>query len=587
MLTFKVGGRSRIAAALAVSLGMVATAGAVTTGPAQSVPAPGDCASTFPVADVAPDQIVHGLTVERGTTPDDFTGEVIAVVHDGIGLGKDMVVVKLESDALTRAGGVWSGMSGSPVYAADDRLIGAVAYGLSFGPSMIAGVTPYEYMDDYMSPAAPAARVDVGRATASRIAAESAVTQSQAADGFSWLRTPKYFSGVPAYRLADARQAPPNGRARRYVTRNAATMGISPAAADATSADDSTLVAGGNLGATFAYGAITAGGVGTVTSVCAGRLVGFGHPMMFSGRTTLSMHPASAVLVHPETLGAPFKMGEIGDPVGTITDDRLTGISGVFGEPPATINVTSALSYLARSQSVTTHVSVPAASAEMTLYEQLANHDAVFDAVAGGSELQDWKITGTDHGAPFKISHKDRYVSASDIAFESPWDVADAVWALSRMPGVVVGDVTINGVLVDDNSTWRVTRIEQNRGGRWVPLDRRHPALAWAGGTLRVRALLESGAATRMVALGMPVPARSKGMSGLIAVGGGGSSWFNAGRASSVAQLKRGLSTMARNDAVEAQLMLEGRRGMLERRAGSAPADKVVQGQRLAGVIVR
>ena len=496
-------------------------------------------------------------------------------------------MVDLASPALTRAGGVWSGMSGSPVYDTNGDLIGAVAYGLSSGPSTIAGVTPYDYMDQYMPAAAPAARVDVGSVTASRIAAESTVTQREAALGFSRLRTPKYFSGIPAYRLADARQTPPNGRARTYVTRRASTLGISSAAADATAADESTLVAGGNLGATFAYGDITAGGVGTVTSVCAGHLVGFGHPMMFSGKTSLSMHPASAVLVHPESLGAPFKMAEIADPVGTITDDRLSGISGVFGEPPATINVTSTLSYLAQSRSGTTSVSVPQAGAEMTLYQQLANHDSVFDAIAGGSELQRWTITGTDSGVPFSITHRDRFTSDSDIAFESPWDVADAVWALSKMPGVVVADVTIKGDLVDDHSTWRVTKLEQNRGGRWFTLDRRHPAVGQAGGTLRVRALVENSTDATTVSVAIPVPTRAQGMSGVIFVGGGGSSWVNPGRTDSVPQLKKALSTMARNDAVEVQLLLEGRRGMFEGRDVSAPTDKVVRGQRLASVVVR
>ena len=51
MLPLKVRGRSRIAASLAASLGMVAAAGAVTTGPAQSVPPTGDCPTAFPVAD--------------------------------------------------------------------------------------------------------------------------------------------------------------------------------------------------------------------------------------------------------------------------------------------------------------------------------------------------------------------------------------------------------------------------------------------------------------------------------------------------------------------------------------------------------
>jgi hypothetical protein len=381
-----------------------------------------------------------------------------------------------------------------------------------------------------------------------------------------------------------ATQVPPHGKARPYVARNAK---VGAMVGGAAAADASTLVAGGNLGATFAYGDITSGGVGTVTSVCDGYLVGFGHPMMFSGPTTLSMHPAHALYVQEDPLGTPFKVANIAAPVGTITNDRMSGISGAIGDLPVTMDVTSTLSYLERTTELTSHVSLPGANAETTFYEQLVNHDRALDAIAGGSELQKWTITGTDHGAPFKVSRTDRFSSASDIAFESPWDVADAVWALSSMPEVVVEAVTIDGELIDDHSNWRVRQLAQNRGGRWFTLDRRHPAVAQAGGTLRVRARLENSTGATTVFLAMPVPTQARGSSGFLAVGGGGSSWFNAGKTDSVAQLKHALSTMARNDAVEGQLLLEGPRGLVERRDVSTPTDMVVLGMREAGVLVR
>jgi hypothetical protein len=589
MLHVKVRRRGRIVASLVASLGLAAAASAVTSEPAVSVPPEGDCPTAFAVADLVRDQPVEGLTVTQGTTPTEFGGTVIGVLHDGIAPGLDMIMMRLSSAEIDRVGGIWQGMSGSPVYTTGGELIGAVAYGLSWGPSPVAGITPYEEMNKYLAPAAPspARQIEVSDAEASRIAAESDVTQGQASSGFSRLRIPRTFSGVSGWRLErTATLAPPHGKARPYIVKNAGTVsGAGGAAADA-----STLVAGGNLGATFAYGDITAGGVGTVTSVCEGRLVGFGHPMMFSGRTTLSLHPADAVYVQEDSLGAPFKLANMGAPVGTIDQDRTAGISGVFGEglAPDTMDVTSNLSYPgAAPRSGTTHVSVPAANAEMTFYEQLANHDAVLESFAGGTELQRWTITGTEGGTPFTITHRDRFTSTSDIAFESPWDAADAVWALGRMPGVVVETVAIDGDIVDDTSTWRVTRLEQSRGGRWVTVDRRHPALGRAGGTLRVRARLESGSETRTVPLALAIPGRAGRTSGALFVGGGASDWFNAGKADSVTELKKGLSQTARNDALAAQLFLEGRHAVFEGNVVSDPTDKVVTGQRLAGLVVR
>ena len=70
-----------------------------------------------------------------------------------------MVMMQLTSPEIDSIGGIWEGMSGSPVYAADGSLIGAVAYTLSFGPTPIAGITPWEDMQAHAgTPAAPLAR---------------------------------------------------------------------------------------------------------------------------------------------------------------------------------------------------------------------------------------------------------------------------------------------------------------------------------------------------------------------------------------------------------------------------------------------
>ena len=91
----------------------------------------------------------HGLTVSRGTTVEQFDVTVLGVLDDGIAPGVDMILVETESPAITAAGGIWAGMSGSPVYAdaAPNKLIGAVAYGLSGGPSKIGGLAAAEDMN--------------------------------------------------------------------------------------------------------------------------------------------------------------------------------------------------------------------------------------------------------------------------------------------------------------------------------------------------------------------------------------------------------------------------------------------------------
>lgn len=116
------------------------SAALISSGPAHSAPDPA-CPPAFPTADLVADDPVTGLTVSKGEVPDAFSGKVLGVLDDGIAVGLDMIMVRLTSSEIDRVG-IWAGMSGSPVYAEDGRLIGAVSYGLSFGPSTVAGVTP-------------------------------------------------------------------------------------------------------------------------------------------------------------------------------------------------------------------------------------------------------------------------------------------------------------------------------------------------------------------------------------------------------------------------------------------------------------
>ena len=74
---------------------------------------------------------------------------MLGVLTDGIEPGVDMVMAKLTSPDDRRRGGIWEGMSGSPVYAADGSLIGAVSYTLAWAPTPIAGITPWEDMQQY------------------------------------------------------------------------------------------------------------------------------------------------------------------------------------------------------------------------------------------------------------------------------------------------------------------------------------------------------------------------------------------------------------------------------------------------------
>ena len=103
----------------AVALALVA---GLLTAPASAAPIPDatDCPGVLPTSSVTPGMTGQGLTVVRGATPQPFAVEVLGVLEDGIGAGRDMIIIEVSDlpgqHVISAGGGIWAGMSGSPVY---------------------------------------------------------------------------------------------------------------------------------------------------------------------------------------------------------------------------------------------------------------------------------------------------------------------------------------------------------------------------------------------------------------------------------------------------------------------------------------
>lgn len=590
--------RGRLLASLTTAALVAGTATTAGLGSSAQAAPVADCKAPYPIAGLTAGEPVTGLTVDQGVTPEPFTGEVIGVLDDGIAPGLDMVMVELDSPAIQAAGGIWQGMSGSPVYAGDGRLIGAVAYGLAYGPSPIAGVTPFENMDDYLGASARPGQVGVDRAAAKRIADASDVSSRQAQQGFEQLGVATGVSGIGASRLASLSPAE-----RAYFPKDSYAAGrVTPGAG---TADD--IVAGGNLAASYSYGDITVGGVGTATSVCNNKVVGFGHPMDFLGETSLSLHPASALYVQPDSLGAPFKVANFGLPVGTVNQDRSTGITGVFGTPPDGATITSDVSYAGRNRVGSSTVTASQAWAEVAFFQQVANHDRVVDAVRKGSENQTWTIKGSQGGTPFTFSRSDRFTSSYDISYDASFELADLVYLLSSVDGVDLDSVTVDGDVTDNAATYAVAGNEQLVKGQWTKVNNRNPATVRAGQKLELRVLLRgSDGTTAKVPYSFKIPKRAAGNRGQVFLTGG-NDFFSEdffydelGGARSLADIKGYIEGLVRNDQIAAQLYIGGgfpggeeecrgcrASGEIQRDATLAPVDKVVSGVKRLKIVVK
>ncbi len=549
--------RRGLVAGVAAS-GLLLGAAAVGAAPSPAAAAPPGCDQPFPAAELAPGQVLSGLTVVKGTEPVGFEGTVLGVLDDGIAAGIDMIMVDVEVPDIElpggdQAGGIWQGMSGSPLYAEDGRVVGAISYGLAWGPSPIAGVTPFGDMEEFLE-ADPAPRVPVPTAMARKIAASTDVSAAQAGRGMRELTVPLGVSGVSQRTLdflaGKAEQLAKRGIKRPYLKSASYRLARSSAAA---APDASAIVPGGNLATTAAYGDVTMGGVGTVTSVCGDRVVGFGHPAYSLGSTSLGLHPADAVYVQPDPAGAPFKLANISAPVGTIDDDRRAAIAGRLGALPEAIALTSAATLAGETVSGRTDVYVDDAAADAVYYQFFAAHEQLLDNDPMGSELLTWTITGTDPaGAPFTLRLTDRFAGAEAL-WDAAYGVADFAWGLSRLEGVEMRSIDLRAELVRDARTLDIARVEQHRNGSWTTVNNKTPIQVRAGRTIKLRVVITGpGGTKRFQKVSFAAPAAKYRGNTRVAVSSGGST-YNSTSFKNLTGAKKLVASTLRNDQVRVQ----------------------------------
>src|SRR5690606_9699599 len=295
----------------------------------------------MPLKDVKPGMKGYGLTVFEGTKPERFDVEVIDVLPN-FRPRQDLILVKTGHPRLEVAK-VVAGMSGSPIYL-DGKMVGAYAYGWTFGAEPVAGVTPIGNMlDDLARPlpkfihgwpirggdAARVARVAPG--SGARFAAAAAGYDLTAhrdqvrerlhataptVGGVARVSTPLLLGGMTpqAIDLASDLLSP---------------LGLEPLAAGGGSAElglvPDRYVDGGAIGIQLISGDTTATGLGTVTRVEGDLVSAFGHPMMNAGYTALPA-AVSRVLWFLASQQRSFKIGSPVRPLGALVNDRQASI---------------------------------------------------------------------------------------------------------------------------------------------------------------------------------------------------------------------------------------------------------------------
>jgi hypothetical protein len=306
----------------------------------------------LPAGELTPGMKGYGLSdLGDGKGVQRFEVEIVGLLKS-YAPKQDLILARVLGDTLEKTG-IIGGMSGSPIYV-DGKLIGALAYGWPFSRDPICGITPIQSMLDIRkAPAAPPVPIGGAATRASalvtafrdRAFAEpmAALVQplkpASAATGLSPLPLPVSLSGsiVPGKLFGDVAAA-----AGWLVAPSGASAPAAPGASASPSAG-SPLEPGSAVAAVLLSGDMVLSATGTVTWVDGNSLLAFGHPFLSMGPVDMPMARADILTVLPSVYRS-FKFSTTGAVLGSVSQDRSTGILGSFGDAPKMVPVTIRMS---------------------------------------------------------------------------------------------------------------------------------------------------------------------------------------------------------------------------------------------------
>jgi hypothetical protein len=312
-------------------------------------------ANILPLTDVKVGMKGTARTVFQGAQSEEFTVEILGVLPGAVGPKQDLIIGKLSGANVSRTS-VFAGMSGSPVFV-DGKIIGAISYSFPFSKEPICGITPIQQMvnifqqNQNLKPAGSQARaftmgelkglpgnngLDPSKETFKSFLATSDAGSPLAAlmgQQFMPIATPLTFSGMS--------QATLSAFAPQLMAVGLMPVMAAGGRADITplaKANENTLQGGDSVSMQLARGDYSMAAAGTVTMRDGEKVYAFGHPFLSLGVTDLPMSESSVVTVIPSVNNS-FKLAVPGSLVGTMTQDRATGVYGKIGQSPNMIPI--------------------------------------------------------------------------------------------------------------------------------------------------------------------------------------------------------------------------------------------------------
>jgi hypothetical protein len=498
-----------------------------------------------------------GYTTIDGSSPTQFDVDVLGVIPDGIMLDVDLIVGRITGPQqfLDDTGGIFFGMSGSPVYVGGDKdtgeLLGAVSYSYWPDPTIV-GLTPASEMLKMFdmptsSSTSLASRVPL---TASL---QRTLQRTGTADATGSLQQMPTMLGVPAHgkRLQQLRKMV---RASNGGYRVVAAGG---AGSNALTLSGEGFDIGEPVSSIVSYGDASIWAAGTVTIVCANDQVAmYGHPLFGDtpGPVTLGLNGVDVLGVSHNQAWWNEMIPVVADARGSVTADRFTGEVGEVGLEPQTFPITSdfsspdtGLSRLGETDSV---------YQGSDFYEwqswlhMVLNLDAVFQRISPGTSNLAWMLDleGPD-GTPYHIQNR--------VHSYSSWDATEGIWKLiSGIDRLTFGgfgkikfeDLHATGTITAANETGPITRVRT--ASALAPALRSRPVLRVRAGknvTVEVTQTPVEGGPNVVTTFTLKVPRGWQGQH-RVTVRGGNDRWGGGREADTLGELVQQLNGGEQSD---------------------------------------
>ena len=419
----------------------------------------------FPLEDLRPGMKGTARTVFSGTETQEFGVEILGVIPGYPGPRQSAIIARL-SGANVEKTGVFAGMSGSPVYI-DGKIVGAIAFSFPFAKEPIAGITPIKQMidlfnkgseNDSQKPKEPRAvsfaqlaatdwKPSLPKAAVSSVSLLAPVSAGSAllpllGQQMTPIATPLVFTGISQESLAMfAPQLVASGLLP--VSGVGGSSDITPLAPS----DDNTFLPGSSISVQLVRGDYSLAAAGTVTLRDGDRIYAFGHPFLSLGSSDMPMTETSVVTVIPN-LSNSFKLSVPGRMVGSISQDRASGVFGMLGKAPKMIPVTINL-HTSRDRKETYSYEIASDSflTPLLLNITVFNTITSSERALGDSTLS---LKGEIRVRGQETVQIDRRFSAANSAILAAGSIASPVASLLASG---FDDVQLDGVTLDISST--------------------------------------------------------------------------------------------------------------------------------------